>query len=97
MANAAPQVYDLDGDGVAEVVFAAHSRIIILNGRTGVRKVDPYWTFNDSYHDVSALMLIDVNNDGHVDIVQNAPFIFNCEFVGADFYRRARVWSDRLP
>jgi RHS repeat-associated protein len=78
VANAAPQVYDLDGDGVAEVVFAAHSRIIILNGRTGVRKVDPYWTFNDSYHDVSALMLIDVNNDGHVDIVQNAPFFFNC-------------------
>ncbi len=44
VANAAPQVYDLDGDGVAEVVFAGYSRIMILDGRTGVREVDPYWT-----------------------------------------------------
>ena len=27
-------------------------------------------------------MLIDMNNDGHVDIVQNAAFLFNCGFVG---------------
>ena len=85
VANAAPQVYDLDGDGVAEVVFAAHSRIVILDGRTGLRKVAPYWTYNFSYHDISALMLIDMNNDGHIDIVQNAGFNFNCGFVGADF------------
>ncbi len=78
VANAAPQVYDLDGDGVAEVVFAAHSRIMILDGRSGLRKLDPYWTFNDSYNDVSALLLIDADNDGHVDIVQNAAFNFNC-------------------
>ncbi|MBA4373548.1 MAG: hypothetical protein C0402_11885 [Thermodesulfovibrio sp.] len=78
VANAAPQVYDLDGDGVAEVVFAAYSRIMILNGRTGLRKVDPFWTFNSSYNDVSALMLIDADNDGHVDIMQNAVFHFNC-------------------
>ena len=78
VANAAPQVYDLDGDGVAEVVFSGYGRIMILDGRTGLRKVDPYWTFNFSYSDISALMLIDVNNDGHVDILQNAPFSFNC-------------------
>ncbi|MBK8741484.1 MAG: VCBS repeat-containing protein [Betaproteobacteria bacterium] len=78
VANAAPQVYDLDGDGVAEVVVAAYSRIIILDGRTGVPKTDPFWTFNFSYNDVSALILADMNNDGHVDIVQNAAFNFNC-------------------
>ncbi len=78
VANAAPQVYDLDGDGVAEVVFSGYGRIMILDGRTGLRKVDPYWTFNFSYSDISALMLIDANNDGHVDILQNAPFSFNC-------------------
>ncbi len=83
--NAASQVYDLDGDGVAEVVFAGYGRIMILDGRTGVRKVDPYWTYNWSYNDVSALMLIDMNNDGHVDVVQNSIFQFNCDFVGADF------------
>ena len=59
---------------MAEVVFAAHSRIVILDGRTGLRKVDPYWTFSNTYSDVSALMLIDMNNDGHVDIVQNGAF-----------------------
>ncbi|MEO8306030.1 MAG: RHS repeat-associated core domain-containing protein [Betaproteobacteria bacterium] len=85
LGNAAPQVYDLDGDGVAEVVVSAYSRIIILDGRTGLRKVSPYWTYNFSYHDISALMLLDMNNDGHVDIVQNASFIFNCGFVGANF------------
>jgi beta-lactam-binding protein with PASTA domain len=85
VANAAPQVYDLDGDGVAEVVFTAYGRIIILDGRTGLRKLDPFWTYSHSNNDVSALMLIDMNNDGHVDIVQNAPFQFNCGFVGADF------------
>ena len=78
VANAAPQVYDLDGDGVKEVVIAAYARVMILDGRTGVRKVDPYWTFNYSYNDVSALILADMNNDGRVDIVQNASFNFNC-------------------
>ncbi len=81
-SNVAPQVYDLDGDGIAEVVFAAHSRIMILDGRTGLRKVDPYWTYGYTYNDVSALMLVDMNNDGHVDIVQNSSFLFNCGFVG---------------
>ncbi|MEP7181304.1 MAG: RHS repeat-associated core domain-containing protein [Betaproteobacteria bacterium] len=78
LSNAAPQVYDLDGDGVAEVVVAANSRVIVLDGRTGLRKLAPYWTFNWSYNDVSALILADMNNDGHVDIVQNAGFNFNC-------------------
>ncbi|MCC6193284.1 MAG: PASTA domain-containing protein, partial [Burkholderiales bacterium] len=82
IANAAPQVYDLDGDGVAEVVFSAHSRIMILDGRTGLRKVDPYWTYSYNYNDVSALMLVDIDNDGHVDIVQNGAFLFNCGFTG---------------
>jgi RHS repeat-associated protein len=85
ISNAAPQVYDLDGDGVAEVVIAAYSRIMVLDGRTGRRKLNPFWTYNFSYNDISGLMLIDVNNDGHVDIVQNASFLFNCGFVGADF------------
>jgi RHS repeat-associated protein len=82
VANAAPQVYDLDGDGLAEVVFSANARIMILNGRSGLRKLDPYWTFSNSYVDVSALMLLDMNNDGHVDVVQNSAFTFNCGFVG---------------
>lgn len=85
VSNAAPQVYDLDGDGVAEVVVAGESRIMVLNGRTGLRKLDPYWTYNRSYNDISALMLLDMNNDGHVDIVQNAPFQFNCSYAGAGF------------
>ena len=85
VGNAPPQVYDLDGDGVAEVVFSGYSRIMILDGRTGLRKVEPYWTYSFSYNDVGALMLVDMNNDGHVDILQNAAFVFNCGFVGADF------------
>ena len=88
-------MYDLDGDGVAEVVVAGHARIMVLDGRTGQRKLDPFWTFNFSYNDVSALMLIDMNNDGHVDIVQNASFIFNCATSGAAVGVRM-AWSDPI-
>lgn len=78
VTNAAPQVYDLDGDGIAEVVVAAYARILVLDGRTGVPKLDPVWTYNHSYTDVSALILADLNDDGRVDVVQSAPFLFNC-------------------
>jgi RHS repeat-associated protein len=82
---AAPQVYDLDGDGVAEVVFSAYARVMVLDGRTGLRKVQPWWTYNANQVEVTALMLVDMNNDGHVDVVQNSAFIFNCYFSGANF------------
>ncbi len=82
VSNSAAQVYDLDGDGIKEVIFAADSRIMVLDGRSGERKLDPYWTFSRSYNDVGTLALVDMNNDGQVDILQNAPFAFNCGFVG---------------
>ena len=78
VANAAPQVYDLDGDGVAEVVFSGYGRIMVLDGRTGARKLDPYWTYSHSYNDISALILADMDNDGHVDILQQSAFLYNC-------------------
>ncbi|CAG0949055.1 Serine/threonine-protein kinase PK-1 [Burkholderiales bacterium] len=82
VSNSAPQVYDLDGDGIKEVIFAAESRIMVLDGRSGERKLDPYWTFSRTYNDVGTLALVDMNNDGQVDIVQNAAFRFNCGFAG---------------
>jgi len=82
VSNVAPQVYDLDGDGIKEVVFSAESRIVVLDGRTGARKLDPYWTFSRNYGDVGTLALVDMNNDGQVDVVQSAAFRFNCGFVG---------------
>lgn len=81
LPSAAPQVYDLDGDGINEVVFLAYGRMMILDGRTGVRKVDPFWSF-ESNNGLSTLRLIDMNNDGHVDILHSGSVTFNCGFTG---------------
>ena len=62
VGNAPPQVYDLDGDGVAEVVFSGYSRIMILDGR-GCARSSPL--------DLRLQLQrrrrvgVDMNNDGH--------------------------------
>ena len=67
-ANA--QVYDLDGDGVPEVVTNSHSEIVVLNGRTGaVRASHPSSGLHGGYYTGHDVQLVDADADGHVDIV----------------------------
>jgi len=64
------QVYDLDGDGVPEVVTNSHSEIVVLNGRTGaVRASHPSSGLHGGHYTGHNVQLVDADADGHVDIV----------------------------
>jgi len=68
VANA--QVYDLDGDGVPEVVTTSRSELVILDGRTGLpRASHPSAGLHGSYYTAQNVQLVDADNDGHVDIL----------------------------
>ncbi len=63
------QVYDLDGDGIPEVVTNSHSEIVVLNGRTGAVKLSyPSAGRHGGSGAHHAVQLVDADNDGHVDI-----------------------------
>ncbi|HQU48092.1 MAG TPA: RHS repeat-associated core domain-containing protein [Casimicrobiaceae bacterium] len=64
------QVYDLDGDGVPEVVTNSHTEIVVLNGRTGaVRASHPSSGLHGGFYHGHNVQLVDADADGHVDIV----------------------------
>ncbi len=68
VANA--QVYDLDGDGVPEVVTTSRSELVILDGRTGLpRASHPSSGLHGSYYAAQNVQLVDADDDGHVDIL----------------------------
>ena len=64
------QVYDLDGDGVKEVVVSSLFGVHILDGRNGTAKVN----FSAGQRIASGgvprmTFVVDWNNDGHADVV----------------------------
>ncbi|MCC7114261.1 MAG: PASTA domain-containing protein [Burkholderiales bacterium] len=64
------QVYDLDGDGVPEVVTNSHSEIVVLSGRTGaVRASHPSSGLHGGYYTGHNVQIVDADADGHVDIL----------------------------
>jgi RHS repeat-associated protein len=68
VANA--QVYDLDGDGVPEVVTTSLSELVILDGRTGLpRASHPSAGLHGSFYTAQNVQLVDADSDGHVDIL----------------------------
>ena len=72
-SNTNVQVYDLDGDGVKEVVVSSLFGVHILDGRTGQAKVN----FDAGQRIANAAaqrmtFVADWNNDGHADIVSFA-------------------------
>ncbi|MBL0123942.1 MAG: PASTA domain-containing protein [Betaproteobacteria bacterium] len=75
--NSPVYVYDLDLDGVPEVIVQGSRRLFILNGRTGAEiwSVD---TEADGYRNNATPMLVDADGDGHVDIVLNNRSRWNC-------------------
>ncbi len=68
VANA--QVYDLDGDGIPEVVTNSHSEVVVLNGRTGAVKANfPSAGRHGGYYAAHNVQIGDFDNDGHADIL----------------------------
>ncbi len=64
------QVYDLDGDGIAEVVTNSSTEIVILNGRTGALKASiPAAGLHGSQGMATNVQIVDADNDGHADIL----------------------------
>ncbi|MFO1311988.1 MAG: PASTA domain-containing protein [Burkholderiales bacterium] len=64
------QVYDLDGDGIPEVVTNSATEIVILNGRTGAVKASiPSAGLHGSQYAATNVQIVDADNDGHADIV----------------------------
>ena len=63
------QAYDLDGDGISEVIVSGVDGVHILDGRSGTEKVS-YLQPNDAgYGFTAASFVADVDNDGHADVV----------------------------
>lgn len=72
------EVYDLDGDGVKEVIFQSLGWVHILDGRTGQVKLnfDTGSRIPGGDQNVLETHVVDWDNDGHADIVafSNHPF-----------------------
>ena len=75
--TAAPiYVYDLDLDGVPEVIVQGARRLFILNGRTGELR----WSIDTESggYFLGNPLLVDADGDGHVDILVNVSERWNC-------------------
>ncbi len=78
-------VFDFDGDGKAEVVYADEVRFQILDGVTGeIRREIP----NRSHTRLEMPIVVDVDNDGNAEIV----FVENAH--GGGMTAGIRVWGD---
>ncbi len=75
-------VYDLDLDGVPEVIIQGTRRLFILNGRTGAElwSID---TESDGYYLHGNPLLVDADGDGHVDIIVHGDERWNCGYWGS--------------
>jgi len=65
-------VYDLNLDGVPEVILQGTRRLFILNGRTGADlwSID---TESERYYMHGNPILVDADDDGHIDILAHVP------------------------
>ncbi len=75
-------VYDLNLDGVPEVILQSTRRLFILNGRTGAElwSID---TESERYYLHGNPLLVDADNDGHVDILVHVANRWNCDYWGS--------------
>ncbi|NUP05105.1 MAG: VCBS repeat-containing protein [Polyangiaceae bacterium] len=76
-AQTGSSVFDFDGDGIAEVVYADELTMHIYDGPTGT---ELFGACNTNGTLVEYPLVADVDNDGHADIVvvSNSYSSFNC-------------------
>ncbi len=72
-------VYDLNLDGVPEVILQSTRRLFILNGRTGAElwSID---TESSAYYQHGNPLLVDADDDGHIDILVHVHDRWNCNY-----------------
>jgi RHS repeat-associated protein len=72
-------VYDLNLDGVPEVIIQGTRRLFILDGRTGAElwSID---TESSSYYQHGNPILVDADGDGHIDILVHVGDRWNCNY-----------------
>ena len=91
----ASSVFDFEGDGNAEVVYADETDLLILDGRTGavIRTLGPH----DSHTRIEMPVIADVDNDGNAEIVvgENTAEqgIVVWEDTSDNWVRTRRVWN----
>lgn len=79
--NSPVYVYDLDLDGVPEVILQGSRRLFIFDGRTGAE----LWSIDlesEGYNNSDTPMLVDADGDGRIDIVVNTGSRWNCTLGG---------------
>jgi len=91
----ASSVFDFEGDGNAEVVYADETDLLILDGRTGanIRTLGPH----DSHTRIEMPVIADVDNDGNAEIVvgenTDEQGIVVWEDSSDNWVRTRRVWN----
>jgi hypothetical protein len=65
--NTGSAVFDFEGDGVAEVVYADETRLWVFNGADGSVKLESTQHSNATWTEYS--VIADVDGDGHAEIV----------------------------
>lgn len=91
----ASSVFDFEGDGNAEVVYADETDLLILDGATGanIRTLGPH----DSHTRIEMPVIADVDNDGNAEIVvgENTAEqgIVVWEDSSDNWVRTRRVWN----
>jgi hypothetical protein len=79
--NSPVYVYDLDLDGVPEVILQGSRRLFIFDGRTGAE----LWSIDlesENHYNSDTPMLVDADGDGRIDIVINTGGRWNCTLGG---------------
>ena len=68
-------VFDFDGDGSAEVLYADEEYLQILNGTDGTNKIPPI--ANSSHTRLEMPIVVDADNDGNAEVifVENGPSV----------------------
>lgn len=100
-----PELGDLDGDGIPELVFASEfsdygnssGRVIVVDSRTlKIRGISEPLFGDTSRAGLHGLTLADVNGDGRVDIIVTAD-VLNKGFVEVlEFTRTNEFWVSRI-
>ncbi|MCR9166235.1 MAG: MopE-related protein [Nannocystaceae bacterium] len=91
----ASSVFDFEGDGNAEVVYADETDLLILDGRTGanITTLGPH----DSHTRIEMPVIADVDNDGNAEIVvgenTDEQGIVVWEDASDNWVRTRRVWN----
>ncbi|MBK9648289.1 MAG: VCBS repeat-containing protein [Deltaproteobacteria bacterium] len=65
--NTGSSVFDFEGDGIAEAVYADETRLWVFNGPDGAVKLESTEHSNATWTEYPAIA--DVDNDGHAEIV----------------------------